>query len=323
MGRESSAGVCLADFLPAEKLLRAALALVALFYDHGDRANRHQARLRFVLKRLGREAFERLFWTYYEKDSSPDLLPGESLEGAETQLCDSAWAAGSAAESGGEAFARWSACAVSPTRLAGVVSVRLFVPYGDLSPDQLGAVARLARDAGSAFVRLLPTQDVLVPFVRGGDLPRVYARLCGELADVDLTFRSYRGHIVTCVGARVCKIGMVDAPAVADRLASALDAFLPADTPARAALQRLATDEVRISGCPNACAGHPAARFGLGCQNQRIGGEVVACGRLFLGAGATAGEARLSEATSDEPCAVEALVADELRALTAAAGLRA
>ena len=119
--------------------------------------------------------------------------------------------------------------------------------------------------------------------------------LRGELGDLDLTFASYKGHLVTCVGSTVCKIGMVDSPAVAERLAVALDRHLPPDTHEKRALLRLVTDELRISGCPNACASHHTARLGIGCLNQKVEGEVQPFARLFTGAGVRDGVPRFSK----------------------------
>jgi sulfite reductase beta subunit-like hemoprotein len=155
-------------------------------------------------------------------------------------------------------------------------------------------LAALASDCGAPFVRLLPTQDLLIPCVHRSMLPAVYARLRGALASVDLTFASYKGHLTTCVGACVCKIGMADAPAVGDRIAAELDRYLPADTPEKRALLRVAADDLRLSGCPNACSGHPAARIGVGCILQKADGEIRTFMHVLTGAGVTDGVPRLA-----------------------------
>lgn len=310
MGRESATGVCLVDFLPAEQVAHAAAALITLFHDHGDRANRHQARLRFLVKRLGAEAFMRLFWQYYVTIDPPKLPALEAETALPAEFAEAKRHVDATRIEGDAAFARWKAIAVLPTRFGEAVkSVRLFVPYGHLTAAQLRRVAQLAEWAGSLFVRLMATQDVLIPFVPEPLLPGFYMRLQEELGDVDLTFRSFKGHIVTCVGATVCKIGMADAPALADKLAEKLDLFLPADTAQKLALLRLVADEVRISGCPNACSGHPAVRVGIGCLNQNVAGEVRPFGRLLYGAGVTDGVPHLStEGEGGKLMPVDALV---------------
>ena len=295
LGRESRVGVCLVDFLPVDQMFRAAFALIALFHDHGDRANRQQARLRFLVKRIGVESFHQLFNEYYTAIEVSRLRVRKEevrLPANFWQLPPLAVAPSMATD---ERFALWEALAVLPTRFGNdVKSVRLFVPYGHLTAAQLRRVAALAEGVGSTFVRLLPTQDVLIPFVRRDALPALYARLRRDFAGLDLTFTSCRGHIVSCVGATVCKIGMADAPTVADRLADALDRHVPADTAARLALLRLVADGLRVSGCPNACAGHPCARIGVACLNQKVEGKIVSFGRVFMGAGMANGALCLS-----------------------------
>lgn len=62
--------------------------------------------------------------------------------------------------------------AVLPTRFGEAVrSVRLFVPHGNLSAAQMRAVACVAEQAGSPFVRVLPAQDLLIPFASDASCP--------------------------------------------------------------------------------------------------------------------------------------------------------
>ncbi len=323
LGRESATGVCLVDFLPADQVAHAATALITLFHEHGDRTNRHQARLRFLVKRLGAEAFTRFFWQYYVTIEPPKLPALEAETALPAEFAESKRHADATRIEADAGFVRWKAIAVLPTRFGEAVkSVRLFVPYGHFTAAQLRRTAQLAEWSGSRFVRLLITQDVLIPFVPESLLPGFYMRLQDELADVDLTFRSYKGHIVTCVGATVCKIGMTDTPALADKLAEKLDGFLPADTEQRLALLRLVADEVRISGCPNACSGHPSVRVGIGCLNQNVAGEIRPYGRLLYGAGVTDGVTHLSkEGDGGKLLPVDELIDTAIEQLKVLAGL--
>jgi sulfite reductase beta subunit-like hemoprotein len=305
LGRESATGLELIRFLPGSQIVRAAVALTELFYDHGDRANRHQARLRFLLKRLGAEAFQRLYLEYFARTDAPVIhVRADEQFAARVPALKRGRAAKPA-----EGFALWERFAVLPTRFGDEVkSVRLFVPYGNLTAGQLRKVAALAADYGSPCVRLLVTQDLLVPLVHRSALPGFYKRLRRELADIDLTFASYRGHLVTCVGASVCKIGVADSPAAGDVIATALDRYLPPDTPEKLKLLMTVADELRISGCPNACSGHPAARIGIECQRRREGEAVKTVGVLYAGAGLDEqGEPRLSARLPGMPVPLEQL----------------
>ncbi len=305
MGRESRAGVLLSSFLPTGDAVRAALAAVSLFHAHGDRQNRNQARLRFVLRRMGDEAFRELFWQTFNATACEQTVP----EDPETTPPDgfaarAAVARGNVCQTMDARFNAWKRMAVRPTRFGEAVrSVRLFVPYGMLSAAQMRTVALIAEQTGSPFVRALPTQDLLIPFAADAELPSLFARLRHELPGLDVIFESYKGHVVTCVGSRVCRIGVADAPAVGDALAAELDRYLPADTPEKLSLVRRVADEVRVSGCPNACSAHPSARFGMQCVKRRqAGGAVETLVQLFTGAGiGPDGAARLSVADSRGP----------------------
>ena len=291
-GRESAVGVKLFDFLDGSNCLRATLALAALFYDHGDRANRQKARLRFVVKRLGAEAFLRLYLGYYADTKAPTLKipPEKDLLALVPQLRRGK--GGPAAQG----FSIWETIAVQPTRFGDEVkSVRLYVPYGNLTGPQLRGLASLAKAYCPVPLRLLVTEDLLIPMVHVSALPEIFERLRGETDGLDLTFGSYKGHLATCVGAAVCRIGMVDTPSVADRLATELDRYLPPDTPEKLRLLRLVTDDLRISGCPNSCASHHVARIGIGCVAQRVDGAVQCLARLLVGAGVRDGVPCFSE----------------------------
>ncbi len=304
MGRESSVGLELIGFLPGSQVIRATVALLELFHNHGDRANRHQARLRHLLKRVGAEAFQRLYLDYFSRTEAP-LVDVNDAQGPYPALIEGLKRG--RATSPSEDFARWAQFATRPTRFGGdVSSSRLFVPYGNLGAGQLRKIAALSAEYGSPTVRLLTTQDILIPLIHRSSLPGFYTRLRRDLADVDLTFSSYKGHLVTCVGAAVCKIGMADAPAVGDGIASVLDRYLPPDTPEKMNLLRVMTDDFRVSGCPNACSGHPAAKIGIECFLRREGEELKTVGFVCTGAVlGRLGESRLSERVPGGPVPVE------------------
>jgi sulfite reductase beta subunit-like hemoprotein len=292
------------DFLPHDQFARCTLAMLHLFSDHGDRANRHSARLRYVLKKQGEAAFIRLFHFYFEKTVwEPVDLPAtpEYLASAPGSLLNNEQSPedGSAGTPRPTGFQSWRAHALSPSCLgADQVVVRLYVPYGNVTPENCRLLARLAEDFGGGFLRLTQSQDFLLSPVQTDALPALYGRLISDFPDLDLTLKSFRGHIATCVGSTVCKIGILASPALADTLAQHLDGILPADTPEKLAMLRRVTDDIRISGCPNSCSGHPSAWLGFQGQKQRIDDKVEDVLLPFTGRSVIPGSLRLS--THDE-----------------------
>lgn len=274
MGRNSRIGVKLFDFLPVEKLSKCALAMVDMFYDHGDRDNRNRARIRYLVERFGADEFKKLFMEYYQKSSVADNRPvhEELYENSVERLKKSQ---GAEADSN-DAFAQWQQFAVTPTRFGDdVVSVRLFVPGGNLLAGHLEKLAEIVEYTGCDFIRLTAEQDILLPLVHRSCLPELFKLIEREFDDIDLTLKSFKGHIVSCIGASVCKIGILDAPAAADAVADELDAYFADKLELKGRCGRTVIDTVRISGCPNCCAAHPSAPIGLQGQKKKFAADAA------------------------------------------------
>lgn len=266
IGNKPRVGFRLFEALPAEACIRVAMAVTNLFNDHGDRACRATARLRFLRAKLGDEGLTALFRDYYAKVEGP-LCPEASLTPEVypvTTLPEG--------EPPAEGFEDWKAVACDPLA-DGTFAVRLFVPFGNFDLPRLRRFCDFLARYGLTRLHLLPSQDFALPRIHGKCLTALHAALLRDFPDFDLTLRSYVGHIPTCIGNTVCKIGAADSPRIGERLAHALDAHLPANTPERRRLARLVTTEVRISGCPNSCTAHPAAKFGFQCR--KLGGQDV------------------------------------------------
>ena len=267
IGNKPRVGFRLFEALPAEECIRVAMAVTDLFNDHGDRACRATARLRFLRAKLGDDGLAALFREYYAKAEAYPLCPEAGLRPEVypvTTLPEG--------EPPAEGFEDWKAVACDPLA-DGTFSVRLFVPFGNFTAPQLARFCEFLERYGLTRLQLLISQDFTIPRVHAKCLTALHAALLREFPDIDLTLRSYVGHIPTCIGNTVCKIGAADSPRIGERLAHALDAYLPANTPERRTLARLVTTEVRISGCPNSCTAHPAAKFGFQCR--KLGGQDV------------------------------------------------
>lgn len=269
MGRESALGLKLFDFIPVDEVPRCTLAMTELFYDHGDRENRNAARIRFIVKRLGSEKFIELFNEYFKKTSfdAKDFPSWEFNIELESktfpeQSIDN----------------NWQKYAVSPTRFGNdVVSVRIFVPGGNLKAGQLRKLADASDLYGTSFVRLTQEQDIILPLVHRSALPELYIFLKTKLKDIDLTLESFKGHITSCIGATVCKIGILDSPASGNAIAAKLD-----ESDIKAELYSKILDMIKISGCPNSCAGHPAACIGMQGQKKKFDGKLENAYKIFL-----------------------------------------
>jgi len=273
-GRNAAVGIELLKFIAPAELPRAARAMVQLFSEHGDRANRAAARIRYIRTRLGDREFVKLFRDYYKRFAktefpavpvypvswnarrpvSPAVLPAEFVNDP--------------------GFRRWLKLAVKPTRFHGKYSVLLPVPQGVLSVDQFVKLAALLTAFDVPAVRLTIEQNVWLPTVGKRYLYPLYQAL--KKFPVDLTLATFRGQIKSCIGASVCKAGILDAPKYGALLADALDRHFrkyPAKLTPELALAIVTG--VRLSGCHNSCLSHQAARIGLQGTRKKIGEELA------------------------------------------------
>lgn len=261
MGFRPQLGFKLFDALPAGDCIRVAMALTALFDAKGCRTNRAHARLRFLREDLGEAELARLFHEYFVR--LPADAPAAVVAPAEESPVSRFPVVGPSA-----AFAAWRALAVTPLS-GGRAGVRVFVPFGNFTSAELASFAETMDGFGATRFEVLPTLDLGL-VVPEDQLAGLHAVLCGM--GRDYVAASFVGNIRTCVGCTVCRSGVTDAPEAGRAVAAHFDAkWRPLDTPEKLAVARLLLDDVRISGCPNACTGHPLAKFGF--AGRKLDGE--------------------------------------------------
>jgi sulfite reductase (ferredoxin) len=258
LGPQAAAGVLIEEFIEPAQIFLVAEAVQRLFDRLGDRANRHQARLRYVLRRLGREAFVdeyRKERAAVEREGLAEAVP--TLRPIPTSVAGDASAVKSPVPPG-------SLAERDPTRF----TLHVQLHNGRISAADLIKIAHIARDLGAGFVAATQQQDLLVFGVPSN-------RAEAALAGFDFPAIPRRPKIVACAGASTCKLGLCLSPALADALEQRL-AFV--DTAA-------GPDVIRLSGCPNACGNHVIAALGFEGRARRHNGrlmplyEVLADGR--------------------------------------------
>ncbi len=275
-GRNPAIGARLFDFLPEEKIAQATYAMLALFSENGNRKNRAEARIRHLRRAWGDETFRARYAEYFAQSEkiafppTPDFAAPRDLRAPvpaapkpENELADDA------------DFAAWKRLALAPTRFGDdFVSVTLFVPDGRLSPKEFAGFVEFVEATGVPAVRLAFEKNVILPAVHVSAIPAIYRAL--KRLPVDFTFSSFVGQLDCCVGATICKIGMLDTPKYAHAAALALDEFFR-ENPALRTASNLAAivRDIRLSGCPNSCSSHQAARLGFQGWKKSVDGKVA------------------------------------------------
>lgn len=267
MGRSSMPGLKVFEFLPEQNLLKAVAAVIDFFYDHGNRENRNQARMRFLREKLGDDQFIQLYMNYYTKTTAEkiDLDPPAPVPAIEfaPQINNNS-----------KQFKLWQTRATSKTSLGeDIVSVELFVPNGNFNAEQFSKLSDFLTENQCSQIRLKANQNLLIPAVKEESLSGLYEFLSSYTPD--LTGTSFKGMMQSCIGSTICKIGILDTPSYAETAAEALDAHFADKPEKQAEMYREIIQSIRFSGCPNSCGAHQAAKLGFQGLRKKLDGKMT------------------------------------------------
>jgi sulfite reductase (ferredoxin) len=263
------------EFLPEEELLPITQAISRVFARLGEKKNRAQARVKFLVAKLGIEEFKRLVneerktlqpdprWAAYLADvekwkEQPKRGPGR-LNGQERP----------------EGFEQWYATNVYQQSQEGYAVASITLPLGDLSSWQMRELANIARRFSGDNVRTTVEQNIVLRWMSQADLPDLYRELkrvglgepgAGTIVDV-----------TACPGTDTCKLGIASSRGLAGEIRT------------RLATKGVAMDEavrnlrIKISGCFNSCGQHHVADLGFYGTSRTFGNRKVPHFQVVLG----------------------------------------
>ncbi len=292
--------IVLEEFVPAAELLEAAEAVVRVFHHHGNRANRAKARLKWVIEKLGADRVRELYQDERAAIRAEGGRPYEIVPVPPPTLPARLPLAAAAAPG----FDAWAAAAARPQKQAGFHTVRVRLPLGDLTSDQLRAVAALVELHGDGEARTTNDQNLVLRWIATDRLPLVHRALVE--AGLDRTGAGTIVDVTSCPGATSCQLAVTTSRGAA-RLVGDFLAARP-DLSARAA-----DLSIKVSGCPNSCGQHHVAGIGLQGGVRKVGGKAVPHYLLHVGGATTAGGARFARLVGKVPArrlplAVERLI---------------
>ncbi|NKB81627.1 MAG: HEPN domain-containing protein [Nitrospirales bacterium] len=304
------------EFVPMEDLLPSIEAVIKVFDKLGNRKNRTKARLKFVIDKLGFEEFKRRWTKIYltTKQSSDPTVPLKVLTYSDEPplIMPNPGNNGSRRNSGKQQngqldtpspFQIWRASNVIKQKQDGFVSAMIKLPTGDITTEQMFAIADLADTYSNQNIRTTIDQNLIIRWIPESNLEMVYQALCTHrLGDPGV---GQFEDIVACPGTDTCGLGITSSKGLARKLA---ELFPPGETS-----DDLKGANMKISGCHNSCAQHHIATIGLHGVGKRIGEHIAPVYEVHLG-GQVNGTASIGQLTvkipaKNIPAALKDLVA--------------
>jgi len=265
LGRAPSIGFAIREFLPWRHLLSYLEAIFRIYNRYGRRDNIWKARIKILVKELGPERFREAVeaeWTHLK--DGPATLIAEEIERIEARFTSPAYdrlavqddvPANAWAASG---FRSWTKRNVHPHKVPGYAAVTLSlkktgVPPGDLTSDQMDAIADLADRYSFGELRVTHEQNLVLADVRSADLYDVWqAARCLGLATPNIGLLT---DLIACPGGDLCSLANAKSIPVAEAIQRRFDDL--------DYLHDIGEIDLNISGCINACGQHHIGHIGI------------------------------------------------------------
>ncbi|MUU77826.1 HEPN domain-containing protein [Winogradskyella endarachnes] len=262
------------EFLPSDKIIPLMEGVLRVFDRYGERKSRAKARLKFLLKDIGLEAFKQLIEEEQGAIEFKTVTIDEANYKASTPVTVSA---PTVDIKDVDAFNLWKSTNVIPQKQKGYVAIGIKVLLGDFYTDKARLLADLVEENASGEIRLSLRQNILIPFVKEDLLPFFYI----ELAKLGFVEAGYNKavDITACPGTDTCNLGIASSTGIAEELERVIKAEYP---------QYLKNTDlvIKISGCMNACGQHNMANIGFQGMSIRTKDKLVAPAlQVLLGGG--------------------------------------
>ena len=262
LGRAPVIGQVIRDFLPVADLLSYLEAILRVYNRYGRRDNLNKARIKVLVKTLGVERFrEQVEAEWQAGRASAARLPAEEVERVRGFFRPHAYAALEDIDpsAGREPrFQAWYRYNTRPHRVSGYRAVFVSLKAhgqnpGDMSCEQMEAVAALAERVSFGLIRATHNQNLLLADVRQSELCEVWLEL--ERYSLAMPNIGTLTDMIACPGLDFCSLANAGTLAVAKQIQERFDDL--------DYLYDLGDIEIKMSGCMNACGHHHVGHIGI------------------------------------------------------------
>ena len=266
LGRTPVVGSLIRQGLPEQHLLTYLEAILRVYNRYGRRDNKYKARIKILVRAMTPERFrERVDAEWAQLEGSESTLPAAEISRIKAcfapppyeDLADET-ALLAAQRLKTPAFDRWMRTNVAAHKRPGYAIATLStkptgVPPGDVTDEQMDAVAEWSERFGFGEVRISHEQNFVLPDVPQRNLEELFGLACEHAlgqANVGLLT-----DMICCPGGDYCALANAKSIPVAEAIQRRFDDY--------DYLHDLGPLDVNISGCMNACGHHHVGHIGI------------------------------------------------------------
>ena len=267
LGRTPILGPVLRERLDWQDLLTYTHAVMRVYNELGRRDNLTKARIKILVRAVGIDAFRDMVEAEWEQlRYGVHRLTQHELDRVSHAFVEPDWTRGARHPDLGTAYQgdaaktwhRWLARNRLPHRREGYAAVLVPLkhssrPPGDITSDEMEALAAIADRYSQGFLRVSHTQDFVLPAVAENDLPALYEAL--RAINLHHAVGGLIGSMVACPGGDFCALANARSIPVAEDIAKRFESM--------DAQESIGPLDLRISGCMNSCGHHHVGHIGI------------------------------------------------------------
>ena len=285
LGSQPHHAELLSEFIPVNQIIPTTEGVLRIFDRFGERNKRLKARMKFLVKDLGRDAFLKL--VEEEKKALSHQTVEIDTAAFDTSIAEPLLIAPKVELADVAAFEAWKKSNVIQQKQPGYVAIGIKIHLGDFYTDKARLLVDLIKNYGANELRFTLRQNILIRNIKEENLVFFYQELA-KLNFVELGYNS-TADITACPGTDTCNLGIASSTGIATELERVLYTEYPQYNNNRGIT-------IKISGCMNACGQHNMAEIGFQGMSINSGKLVAPALQVLLGGGNLGnGEGRFSD----------------------------
>ena len=260
LGRTPIRGQVVCDFLPWQDILSYCEAILRVYNRYGRRDNAYKARIKILVQALGIEAFrEQVEAEWAHGKGGPMTITQAEYDRVAAHFTAPAYAAvGEVELPQDKAFQRWLERNTHAHKVPGHAAVTLSlkkhgVAPGDITSEQMLAVADLAEQYSFGELRISHEQNIILADVKASDLHAVWLK--AKIAGLATPNIGLLTSIICCPGGDFCDLANAKSIPIATAIQQRFDNL--------DYLFDIGDIDLNISGCMNACGHHHVGHIGV------------------------------------------------------------
>jgi len=278
LGAQPFLAITTHEFIEEEFLIPYIESVLRVFDRYGERASRHKARIKFLIQKIGIDAFNELVKEQQKALTSQqykfDVSRESSITGdpsASPFTIDH-----SPPTIDPFKFEIWKKTNVYAQKQEGYFTVYVRILNGNISSVSSRILIEKLRPVIADDVRVTINQGLQFRFVKPEHLEYIYSAL--EQEGLAAAGFGSVADVTSCPGTDTCNLGISNSTGIAQVLSEVIDEEYPE-------LLYNKDIAIKISGCMNSCGQHGMASIGFHGSSLKAKGQVIPALQVLVGGG--------------------------------------